>query len=128
MAGNGSGYKATAWAWEQALPPSQKLVLLNLAGRADQAFSCFPSLPTICGDTNLSRSTVLRALAALEAADLVFRATRHRKNGSQRSNRYYLSHPDAPHVTGIGDEDERRVAELYQASRRAIEAQGGVSP
>lgn len=123
MAGNGSSYKAMAWAWDLELAtPAEKLVLLNLAGRADQAYSCYPGLNHIARQTGLNRSTVTRALNALEAADVLMRATRKRKNGSTGSTRYFLCHPEAPHVTGDVDvnDDPGRFEELDRASERAI--------
>ncbi|QOH59870.1 helix-turn-helix domain-containing protein [Rhodococcus rhodochrous] len=126
MAGNGSSYKALEWVWGLSeVTPTQKLVLLSLACRVDQAYSCFPGLKLISKETCLGRSTVIDALNALEANDLLFRATRVRPNGSHSTNRYYLNHPEAPHLTGELDEDDdpNRIAELDQATKRAIAAQ-----
>ena len=126
MSGKGTSYRALDWAWKQQLPPTAKLVLINLAGRIDQAYSCYPSLTTICEDTGLSRSSVTRTLNLLEDNDLLMRASRQRANGSTRSNRYYLNHPEAPHVTGEydDDDDDYRAEELAAASARVISKAG----
>lgn len=44
------------------------------------------------------RSTVLRALKTLETDGLVTRRAQFHESGAQRSSRYYLNHPDAPHL------------------------------
>lgn len=121
MAGNGSGYAATKWAWELSeVGPIEKFVLLCIAGRCDQAYSCWPSYALICKETGLSRSTVMRAVGSLEEGGLLLRATVKRKNGSTSSNRYFLSHPDAPHMTGDLDEedDAETIERLAQAASR----------
>lgn len=122
MSGRGTSYRAMDWAWSLKIPPSHKLVVVNLAGRVDQAYSCFPSLSTIAEDTQLSKATVARVIGFLEKGDILVRATRQRANGSSRSTRYYLNHPEAPHVTGDFDpEDDPQMAEeLRQAAGRAI--------
>ncbi|NMO00856.1 helix-turn-helix domain-containing protein [Gordonia sp. TBRC 11910] len=131
MSGNGAGYKAVAWAWSvDTETPAQKLVLVNLAGRVDQSYSCFPSVRLIMAETGLSRSRVWGVIAELESMDLVMVASRTRPNGSHRSNRYYLNHPDALHVQGIVDDDmdPSQQEELERASLRAVKRQSGVQP
>lgn len=122
MAGKGTSYRALEWAWTRDISPTSKLVLVNLAGRVDQAYSCYPSSRLISEETGLSRATVFRVLARLEADDLILIATRRRDNGSTRSSRYYLNHDQAPHVTGeqLDDDDIDRESELTEAARRAI--------
>lgn len=58
---------ATRWAWQQPVKPSQKLVLLTLADRADEYFNCYPSISRMVNDTGLDRKTIIRALQSLEA-------------------------------------------------------------
>ncbi|WP_408068694.1 helix-turn-helix domain-containing protein [Williamsia herbipolensis] len=128
MAGKGTSYRALEWAWTREIAPTHKLVMVNLAGRVDQAYSCFPSVRLIVEETGLSRATVFRILAELEATDLLLVASRTRGNGSTRSNRYYLNHPDAPHVIGeLDDENEDRADEVERAAARAI-ARAGSAP
>ena len=59
---------ASTWAWQQELPSSRKMVLLDLAERHNgQTGHCFPSIATIAQRTGLSLRCVqghLRALAA----------------------------------------------------------------
>lgn len=46
---------ATIWAWKLALKPTQKLLLLSLADRANEKHGCFPSIQRIENDTGLNR-------------------------------------------------------------------------
>ncbi|MGR9087306.1 MAG: helix-turn-helix domain-containing protein [Gammaproteobacteria bacterium] len=62
---------ATRWAWQQTVKPTQKLILLSLADRADEHFVCYPSIQRIIRDTGFDRKTVIRALQALEADGLI---------------------------------------------------------
>lgn len=57
---------ATRWAWQQPVKPSQKLVLLTLADRADEHFNCYPSIQRMVNDTGLDRKTIIRSLQSLE--------------------------------------------------------------
>jgi DNA-binding transcriptional MocR family regulator len=96
-------------AWDAAcVEPSDKLVLVYLADRANVNSKAWPHLPTIARQTGLHRRTIMRALERLEAHGHM---TVERKAGC--SNRYTV-HPtkDAPtgvtkspvtqcHVTGV---------------------------
>lgn len=64
--------KASSWAWEQAIPGTQKLVLLALADYAgrDNA-SAWPSVATLAERCSIAERTVRRSLEALEAAKLI---------------------------------------------------------
>ena len=54
------------------LSAMQKLILFDLAGRADDNGYCWPSIPTIMKDTSIGkRQTVWSNLAILEAKSLV---------------------------------------------------------
>lgn len=53
------------------LAPSDRLVLLVLADRANGARFCWPSLPRIAGDTGLSARTVHTAVHRLAGAGLI---------------------------------------------------------
>lgn len=60
------------WAWEQALPPAEKLVLLKLADNAhDDGGSARPGVAYLAAKTNQSESTVHRALASLVQRKLI---------------------------------------------------------
>lgn len=62
--------KASDWAWDQALKPHLKLVLLTIADRSDANGECFPKVSTIAKDTCQSERSVLRQLT--ELVDLGF--------------------------------------------------------
>lgn len=88
------------WAVDQRTgSPARKAVLMNLADRADEAWSCFPGQKRIADDTELGERTVRRALDDLTEAGLILRHHRRRKDGSWTSDRYvlagYVTDPDA---------------------------------
>lgn len=124
---NGSSYKAMDWAWngvaDYGISPTQKLVLLNICGRVDQLFSSFPSVARMSRETGLNRATVYRALSELELCELLVIAERTRPNGSRASSRYYVNHPEAPHIVGdmtAFEDDPVRYDELRAAVARSI--------
>ncbi|MBJ8340449.1 helix-turn-helix domain-containing protein [Antrihabitans sp. YC3-6] len=93
-------WKAVDWATDADVgSPTLKLILILLANKADERFSCFPSIRTLMAESGAGRSTVLRALKTLEAGGLVTRRAQFHDSGAQRSSRYFLNHPDAPHVS-----------------------------
>lgn len=51
---------------------------------------CWPGIKTIAADLSLSKSTVKRAIADLEAHGYIEREHRHRDNGSFTSNLYRM--------------------------------------
>lgn len=70
---------ATRWAWQQAIPPTRKLVLLALADRADEDHKCYPSIARLVKDTGLHRQTIMEAIKDLEESCLI---VAFRKNGT----------------------------------------------
>lgn len=78
--------------------PTAKFVLLLLANKADENFSCFPSVSTLMAESSAGRSTVLRALKKLEVDGCITRKAQFHDSGAQRASRYYLNHPLAPHL------------------------------
>lgn len=65
-------FQAMAWAVKMKLPPKEKLLLLMLANYAsNQTGDCYPSINTLCDDTGMSKSSVIRALQVLESARLI---------------------------------------------------------
>lgn len=76
---------ATCWAWQQKVRPTQKLVLLSLADRADEKHQCHPSIARLEADTGLYRETIMEAIAAMEEAGIL---AVDRSHG--RGNRYRL--------------------------------------
>ena len=64
--------KAMRWAWEtQILTRTQKIILLSMADRANDAGECWPSIRRLCLDTNCSDRTVQRSIKALEKLGLI---------------------------------------------------------
>ena len=67
-------FTATRWAWGvPSLRPSQKLLLLALADRADDSGVCWPSLARLQKDTGLDIKTIRAGLARLCALGLISR-------------------------------------------------------
>ena len=78
--------------------PTTKVVLVALANRVNPDTElCCPSISRLVFETELSRSTVKRALDTLEASGLVVKIRRQRENGSDTSNEYRF-----PYVTLSG--------------------------
>lgn len=91
---------ALAWATESEVGSSAaKFILILLANKADENFSCYPSIRTLMAESNAGRSTVLRALRDLETRGLISRRPQFHDSGARRSTRYYLNHPLAPHLS-----------------------------
>jgi hypothetical protein len=63
---------------ERSLPPSERLVLMVLAERANGARLCWPSYRQIAADTGLSQRTCQSAAHRLEAIGLIRRELRGR--------------------------------------------------
>jgi hypothetical protein len=94
------GWGALAWATESEVGSSAaKFILILLANKADENFSCYPSIRTLMAESNAGRSTVLRALRDLETRGFISRRPQFHDSGARRSTRYYLNHPLAPHLS-----------------------------
>ena len=78
--------------------PTAKFILHLLANKADENYSCFPSVSTLMAESSAGRSTVLRALKKLEDDGLITRNPQFHDSGARRATRYYLNHPLAPHL------------------------------
>ena len=88
--------QAIAWAIKQrAGGATEKAVLIALANYADDKGSAFPSLGTLSEDTEIHRTTVIRAIAKLVERGLLTRTADHRANGGNTSNIYRLSMKEA---------------------------------
>jgi hypothetical protein len=70
-----------------------KFVLGRLADRADERFSCYPTIGLIAAEVEKSERTVQRALEFLMELRLVSDRPAFRSDGSQTSNRYFLHGP-----------------------------------
>jgi predicted Rossmann fold nucleotide-binding protein DprA/Smf involved in DNA uptake len=64
-------FQAMTWAWQQKVSPTQKLVLLALADRADEFRNCEASLTRLISETGLTLEQIGRAMAKLEIQGLV---------------------------------------------------------
>ena len=92
-------WKALDWATGINVgSPTMRLILILLANKADEQFSCYPSVRTLMAESCAARSTVLDALKRLEHEGLIKRVAQYHESGAQRSSRYFLNHPDAPHL------------------------------
>lgn len=85
-------FKASMQAWKVRTTPRNKLVLLALADHANDEYTCFPSVRHLAEKTNLSRSSIQRAIKSL-GKECFIKITR-RKSGpvTQSSNLYELSY------------------------------------
>lgn len=85
---------ATRWAWKQKITPTQKLALLSLADRANEANECWPSIARLEADTGLDRKTILKAISAMvDAAILMV------KKEAGTANKYTLVGVEDRHGT-----------------------------
>lgn len=78
------------WAWEQELPPVQKLVLLKLADNANDEGIAFPAIRTVAAYCSISLRTAQRVIQKLSDTGFIGIEKRFRGDGSQSSNRYRL--------------------------------------
>ena len=92
-------WKALDWATDIRVgSPTMRLILILLANKADEKFSCYPSVGTLVTESCAARSTVLETLKRLEVEGFITRVAQYHESGAQRSSRYLLNHPDAPHL------------------------------
>ncbi|WP_157118294.1 helix-turn-helix domain-containing protein [Mycobacterium sherrisii] len=92
-------WEALAWAKDLDIShPVAKFILVLLANKADEDFSCYPSIRTLMAESGAGRSTVLRAQSYLEAQGFMTRRPQFHDSGARRSTRYYLNHPRTPHL------------------------------
>lgn len=81
---------------------SQRLVLLDLADRANADHKCWPSQLTIAARTHLSERTVRLALKELEAAGLIKREMQFDTEGHRSSDRIKLLVQSTPDTARRG--------------------------
>jgi hypothetical protein len=78
---------ATAWAWEQPVNGTTKLVLLALADHCGPTGTCWPGLKRVAQMVGAAdERTVRRHVEKLEELGLLAREERRRDNGAQTSN------------------------------------------
>jgi DNA-binding Lrp family transcriptional regulator len=76
---------------EQALPTTQKMVLVSLAHRINsKTGECFPSLKRIASDSGMTKMSVTRQIEKLESNGYLT-VIRTVKNGEKQNNHYRLS-------------------------------------
>ncbi|MGV7348344.1 helix-turn-helix domain-containing protein [Mycobacterium kansasii] len=115
-------WEALAWAKDSDIAhPVAKFILVLLANKADENFSCYPSIRTLMAESGAGRSTILRALSYLETRGLMSRRPQFHDSGARRSTRYYLNHPRAPHVLPGPDPGPPRPAAGRGPSRSETE-------
>lgn len=88
--------KASHWAWQQALPPAQKVVLLALADHSDDDGKCWPSIRRLVKKVNVTDRTVQRVIRDLQAAGLVSVEPRPRPDGRGATSNLYRLALDPP--------------------------------
>ena len=82
---------ATAWAFDiRYLPPSTKIVLLNLADCHNPEHGCFPSQAYLADVCEMSERSVRNHLTKLEELGLITRQRREKAGTQFRSDRYEL--------------------------------------
>ncbi len=107
-------FEAMAWAVQQKLPATQKIVLLMLANRINKdTGKCVPRIKTLAEDCGLSESGTKTALKALCDAGLISAQARFQE-GVQLANSYQINmggvvgqHPTQcglPKNPGVGQE------------------------
>ncbi|MEY8017702.1 helix-turn-helix domain-containing protein [Mycobacterium servetii] len=88
-------WEALAWAKDSDIAhPVAKFILVLLANKADENFSCYPSIRTLMAESGAGRSTILRALSYLETRGLMSRRPQFHDSGARRST---------PCVTGLSE-------------------------
>ena len=92
-------WKALDWATDIRVgSPTMRPILILLANKADEKFSCYPKVGTLVTESCAARSTVLETLKRLEVEGFITRVAQYHESGAQRSSRYLLIHPDVPHL------------------------------
>lgn len=79
--------------YQSDLPHRAIAVYMYLHDRANHSMQCWPAIPTIAYELNLSVSTIKRALNDLTKAGYIHKENRYRKNGGNSSTLYTLMPP-----------------------------------
>jgi hypothetical protein len=115
---------------QKAGNPINRTVLRVLADHAGQDHSCYLKTRLIADETELSESSVRKALAALIDGGLVRVYERYRTDGARRTNRYQLlidgADTPAPDAEDWADVRQRSTDDpLREAEAPLREAEGG---
>lgn len=98
--------RTMSWAWQQPLPPSEKLVLLALADSVGEQTTGCPSIARLAARCSLSSRTVRRLIRCLVARNLIECQRQSRGDGSSMANRYRLLCGDAHAVSVPHDSND----------------------
>lgn len=95
MAFNETMRRAFKPAHENGLTASERHVLLEVCNRASKAGRLFPSHETLAEGCGVSRATVVRAMARLEALGWVSKERRRRRDGTRSTDLLHVHAPGA---------------------------------
>lgn len=89
--------QAITWAYNlRGLSSGQKFVLVTLCNRADEDWSCYPSVNFIAEETGMSDRSVRQHLDALEAAGAIRRDRTRNNDGTLGRYRYFVQRQFSP--------------------------------
>ncbi len=88
-----------AWAVSQRLPSREKLTLLMLANYAGMDGVCWPSMSRLADECGMSRDSITRAIAELEARELLI-VKRRRDGDVSLTNVFHLQMRGVPAHSG----------------------------
>lgn len=98
-------FPAIRWAIEQVASPTEKLVLILIANKANKdTQQCFPSIATLARESGYSRRAVTRSISKLIELGLISRANRF-SNNRQTSNMYQVNTGETPALIECPDFD-----------------------
>ena len=92
-------WKALDWATGIRVgSPTMRLILILLANKADEKVLLLPISRNARDRVLCSAKRSTRTLEEAEAEGFITRVAQYHESGAQRSSRYLLNHPDAPHL------------------------------
>jgi hypothetical protein len=113
--------------------PTRKLVLVLLAANASRddesdRWVTIVGNQRIADEAEMSKRTVIRAIADLEQLGLISRSARHRENGSQTSDRTFLHVVGGDNLSrGEGDTDDNCASSVTPGVMGYLETTSGES-
>lgn len=78
------------WAFDQELPPNEKLLLLAIADHADAEGFCYPGQRGLARKVSMSERTVRTLIGKLEERGVIIRERRQTETGQRRNDGYKL--------------------------------------
>jgi DNA-binding transcriptional ArsR family regulator len=89
--------QAISWAYNlRGVSSGQKFVLVTLCNRADEDWSCYPSISFIAEETGMSQRSVRAHLDGLEAAGMILRDRTRNSDGTLGRYRYFVQRQNSP--------------------------------